>query len=151
SLRRCMLQIHQRNGRGVETAKTSTLGVRMFLRFLIATGQCRVGLDRALPTVAHWRLASLPRYLPAAAIERLIAACDTTTPIGRRDHAIVLLLARLALRADDIVQLRLQDIDWSGAWIVICGKGRLQTRLPLTQEVGQAIVAYLLDGRPVTG
>jgi site-specific recombinase XerD len=150
SLRRCMLQIHQRNGRGVEAAKTSTLGVRMFLRFLIATAQCRVGLDRAIPTVAHWRLASLPRYLPAVAIERLIAACDTTTPIGRRDRAIVLLLARLALRADDIVQLRLEDIDWGGAWIHICGKGRLQTRLPLTQEVGEAIAAYLLDGRPVT-
>jgi integrase/recombinase XerD len=68
----------------------------------------------------------------------------------RRDRAIVLLLARLALRADDIVQLRLEDIDWGGAWIHICGKGRLQTRLPLTQEVGEAIAAYLLDGRPVT-
>ena len=150
SLRRCVLQISQRNGRGVETAKTSTKGVRMFLRFLIATGQCRVGLDRAIPTVAHWRLASLPRHLPAAAIERLIGVCDPTTPIGRRDHAIVLLLTRLALRADDIVQLRLGDIDWEGAWIHICGKGRRQTRLPLTQEVGDAIAAYLLDGRPVT-
>ena len=150
SLRRCMLQMNLRNGRGVDTAKTSTLGIRMFLRFLIATGRCRVGLDRAIPTVAHWRLASLPRYMPAAAIERLIAACDTTTPIGRRDRAIMLLLARLALRADDIVQLRLEDIDWGGAWIHICGKGRLQTRLPLTQEVGEAIAAYLLDGRPVT-
>jgi integrase/recombinase XerD len=149
-LRRCVLQISRRNGRGVETAKTATLGVRMFLRSLIATGQCRVGLDRAIPTVAHWRLASLPRHLPAAAIEHLIGACDTTTPIGRRDRAIVLLLTRLALRADDIVQLRLGDIDWEGAWISICGKGRRQTRLPLTQEVGDAIAAYLLDGRPVT-
>lgn len=150
SLRRCVLQISQRNGRGVETAKTATLGVRMFLRFLIATGQCRVGLDRAIPTVAHWHLASLPRHLPAAAIERLIGVCDTTTPIGRRDRAIVLLLTRLALRADDIVQLHLGDIDWEGAWIRICGKGRRQTRLPPTQEVGDAIAAYLLDGRPVT-
>lgn len=150
TLRRCLLQISQRNGRGVETAKTATKGVRMFLRFLIATGQCRVGLDRAIPAVAHWRLASLPRYLPGAAIERLIAACDTTTPIGRRDRAIVLLLARLALRADDIVQLRLEDIDWDGAWIQVFGKGRLQTRLPLTKEVGEAVAAYLLDGRPMT-
>ncbi len=150
SLRQCVRQISQRNGRGVETAKTATKGIRMFLRFLIASGQCSVGLDRAIPTVAHWRLASLPRYLPAAAIERLIAACDAATPIGRRNRAIVLLLARLALRADDIVQLRLGDIDWDNAWIHVCGKGRRQTRLPLTQEVGQAIAAYVLEGRPVT-
>jgi site-specific recombinase XerD len=150
NLRQCLRQISQRNGRGVESVKTATLGIRMFLRFLITTGQCRVGLDRAIPTVANWRLSSLPRYLPAAAIERLIAACHTSTPIGRRDRAIVLLLARLALRADDIVQLRLGDIDWEGAWIHVCGKGRRETRLPLTQELGQAISAYLLDGRPET-
>jgi len=83
-------------------------------------------------------------------VERLIASCDHSSPVGRRDRAILLLLARLGLRAGDIVQLRLTDIDWRSAWIHVCGKNRRHTRLPLTQEVGQAIVAYLQEGRPQT-
>jgi len=122
----------------------------MFLRFLIAEGQCAGGLDAAIPTVAHWRLASLPRYLPAKDVERLIASCDRASAVGRRDRAILLLLARLGLRAGDIAHLRLSDIDWKGASIQVCGKGRRQARLPLSQEVGQAIVAYLKKGRPRT-
>jgi site-specific recombinase XerD len=122
----------------------------MFLRFLIAEGQCAVGLDAAIPTVAHWRLASLPRYLPPKDVERLIASCDRASAGGRRDRAILLLLARLGLRAGDIVHLRLSDIDWKDASIQVCGKGRRHTRLPLSDEVGQAIVAYLKKGRPRT-
>src|SRR5580700_7031249 len=122
----------------------------MFLRFLIAGGQCAVGLDAAIPTVAHWRLASLPRYLPPKDVERLIASCDRASAVGRRNRAILLLLARLGLRAGDIVHLRLSDIDWKGASIQVCGKSRRHTRLPLTQEVGQAIAAYLQKGRPRT-
>jgi site-specific recombinase XerD len=120
----------------------------MFLRFLIAEGQCTVGLDAAIPTVAHWRLASLPRHLSPKDVERLIASCDRASDVGRRDRAILLLLARLGLRAGDIVHLRLSDIDWKDASIQVCGKGHRQTQLPLTQEVGQAIVAYLKKGRP---
>jgi site-specific recombinase XerD len=122
----------------------------MFLRFLIAEGQCAVGLDAAIPTAAHWRLASLPRYLPPKDVERLIASCDRGSAVGRRDRAILLLLARLGLRAGDIANLRVSDIDWEGASIQVCGKGRCHTRLPLSQEVGQAIVAYLKNGRPQT-
>ena len=122
----------------------------MFLRFLIAEGHCAVGLDAAIPTLAHWRLATLPRYLQPEEVERVIASCDRSSPVGRRDRAILLLLARLGLRAGDIVHLRLNDIDWKKAWIQVCGKGRRQTRLPLTQEMGQAIVAYLQNGRPRT-
>jgi len=122
----------------------------MFLRFLIAEGQCAVGLDAAIPTLAHWRMASLPRYLPQEDVEHLIASCDRASAVGRRDRAILLLLARLGLRAGDIVHLRLSDIDWKGASIQVCGKGRRPTRLPLTQEVGRAIVAYLKKGRPRT-
>jgi site-specific recombinase XerD len=122
----------------------------MFLRFLIAEGRCAPGLDAAIPVLAHWRLAALPRYLPPEEVERLIASCDPASPVGRRDRAILLLLARLGLRAGDIVQLRLPDIDWKGAWIHVCGKGRRHTRLPLTHEVGQALVAYLKEGRPRT-
>jgi integrase/recombinase XerD len=93
---------------------------------------------------------SLPRYLQPDDVERLIASCDSASLIGRRDRAILLLLARLGLRAGDIVQLRLHDIDWKGAWIHVCGKGRRDTRLPLTNEVGQALAAYLTEARPRT-
>ncbi len=135
---------------GWATAKKCTTALRMFLRFLIVEGQCAAGLDAAIPVLAHWRLSSLPRYLQAEEVERLIASCDPASPVGRRDRAILLLLARLGLRAGDIVQIRLSDIDWKGAWIHVCGKGRRHTRLPLTQEVGQAVAAYLQDGRPGT-
>lgn len=90
----------------------------------------------------------MPRYLQPDEIERIIVSCDPAAQVGKRDRAILLLLARLGLRAGDIVQLRLGDIDWNGAWIQVSGKGRSQTRLPLTQEIGDAIVAYLEDGRP---
>ncbi len=135
---------------GWGTTKNCTTVLRMFLRFLIAEGQCAVGLDAAIPTVAHWRLASLPRCLPPKDVEHLIASCDRASAVGRRDRAILLLLARLGLRAGDIVRLRLSDIDWKDASIQVCGKGRRHARLPLTQEVGQAIVAYLKKGRPRT-
>lgn len=146
SLRRFVLE----NGRasGWAAAKTCTTALRVFVRFLIADGQCAVGLDAAIPTLAHWRLAALPRYLPPDDVERVIDSCDRTSPVGRRNRAMLLLLARLGLRAGDIMQLRLSDVDWQGAWIHVCGKGRRATRLPLTQEVGDAIVAYLQDGRP---
>jgi integrase/recombinase XerD len=135
---------------GWGAVKNCAKALRMFLRFLIAEGQCAVGLDAAIPTLAHWRLASLPCYLPPEDIERLIASCDRDSAVGRRDRAILLLLARLGLRAGDIAHLRLSDIEWKGASIQVCGKGRRPTRLPLTQEVGQAIVAYLKKGRPRT-
>lgn len=90
---------------------------------------------------------SLPRYLPPEDVERLIACCDPASHVGKRDRAILLLLARLGLRAGDIVQMRLKDIDWNGAWIHVSGKSRRQTRLPLTQEIGQAIASYIQEGR----
>jgi site-specific recombinase XerD len=120
----------------------------MFVRFLIADGQCAVGLDAAIPTLAHWRLAALPRYLAPDEVERVIDSCDRSSPVGRRNRAMLLLLARLGLRAGDIRQLRLGDIDWRGGSIHVCGKSRRLTRLPLTQEVGDALVAYVQDGRP---
>ena len=133
---------------GWTKAQQCTTALRMFLRFLIARGDCAVGLEAAIPTLAHWRLATLPRYLRPEEVERVIASCDRSSPVGRRDRAILLLLARLGLRASDIVHLRLTDIDWKNASIQVCGKGRRQTRLPLTQEMGQAIVDYLQNGRP---
>jgi len=148
SLRQFVLEKSQKSGWAA--AKTCTTAIRMFVRFLIAEGKCAVGLDAAIPVLAHWRLSSLPRYLQPEQVERIIASCDLNTPVGRRNRAILLLLARLGLRAGDVVKLRLGDIDWQGAWLYATGKGRRQTRLPLTQEVGYAIVNYLQDGRPQT-
>ena len=145
-LRDFVMETHRSSGWG--KAKKCTTALRMFLRFLIAKGDCIVGLEEAIPTVAHWRLANLPRYLPPEEVEHVIASCGRLSPVGRRDRAILLLLARLGLRAGDVVHLRLSDIDWKNASIQVCGKSRRQTRLPLTQEIGQAIVDYLRDGRP---
>jgi len=146
SLRQFVLS--QSQGTGWATAKRCTTALRMFLRFLIAEGRCRAALLGAIPVLAHWRLSSLPRYLAPEAVECLIGSCDLSSPVGKRDRAILLLLARLGLRAGDIVQLRLHDIDWPGAWIHVSGKSRRPTRLPLTQEVGEAIISYLQEGRP---
>jgi integrase/recombinase XerD len=140
--------LNQSRHTGWTVAKRCTTALRMFLRFLIAEGRCRAGLLGAIPTLAHGRLSSLPRYLPPEAVERVIDSCDVSSPVGKRDRAILLLLARLGLRAGDIVQMRLQDIDWKGASIHVSGKNRRQTRLPLTQEVGDAIVSYVQKGRP---
>jgi site-specific recombinase XerD len=147
-LRKFVLERSQQSGWGV--AKRCTTAVRMFLRFLIADGKCAVGLDASIPALAHWRLSSLPRYLQPDEVERVITSCDPATPIGRRDRAILLLLARLGLRAGDIVRLRLGDLDWKEAAIHVSGKGRRETLLPLTQEIGDAIVTYIQDGRPQT-
>lgn len=135
---------------GWAAAKWCTTALRMFLRFLIAEGKCAAGLDGAVPVLAHWRLASLPRYLQEDEVEHLIASCDPASPVGKRDRAIMFLLARLGLRAGDISQLRLSDIDWKEAWIHFSGKGRSDTRLPLTHELGCALVDYLEHGRPRT-
>lgn len=146
SLRQFVLEMHRQSG--LEVAKACTTALRMFLRFLICEGRCAPGLDGAIPALARWRLSALPRYLSSEDVERVIASCNPSTPVGRRDHAILLLLARLGLRAGDIVGLRLGDIDWREATIRVCGKGRRETRLPLTQEVGDAVVDYLKAGRP---
>jgi site-specific recombinase XerD len=135
---------------GWSATKNRTTALRMFLRYLAAEGRCASGLEGAIPVVAHWRLSSLPRYLSDQDVERLIASCDRASPVGKRDRAILLLLARLGLRAGDIVQMRLHDIDWKGAWIRVSGKGRRETRLPLSHDVGEALVTYLTRGRPQT-
>jgi integrase/recombinase XerD len=133
---------------GWAATKQCTTGLRMFVRFLIAEGKCSANLDAAVPAVAHWRLSSLPRYLQADEVERVIESCDSTTSVGKRNRAILLLLARLALRAGDVYKLRLDDIDWKRASILVSGKSKRETRLPLTQEVGEAIADYLQHGRP---
>jgi site-specific recombinase XerD len=129
----------------VPHAKKATFGaVRMFLRFLAATGRSASGLEAAVPAIAQWRLSSLPRYLPAEDVERVVA----TAPHGSRERAVLLLLARLGLRRGDVVALRLGDLDWKQGTIRVAGKSGRESRLPLPQEVGGAILAYLRH-RPV--
>jgi integrase len=135
-------------GGGPAQAKTILSSLRVYLRFLAASGQCRPGLDRALPPLPQWRLSSLPRYLDAPAVDRLLAACDLRQAHGVRDRAILLLLVRLGLRAGDIVARRWDDIDWREATLRVCGKGRQQVHWPLPQEAGDALLAYLQHARP---
>ena len=146
ALRSFVTERASRHGQG--RAKAVVTAVRMFLRFLAAHGICDPCLVEAIPTFAAWRLASLPAYLSAEDVERLVGAPDATTPVGRRDKAIMLLLARLGLRAGDVSGLRLDDIDWRGGQLHVAGKGRRPGRLPLPQEVGDAILDYLAAGRP---
>jgi integrase len=117
--------------------------MRAFLRYLAFRGDARADLGLAVPAVAHWRLASLPHHLTADELMRVLAACDGDQPARVRDRAIVLLLVRLGLRAGDVTQLRLTDLDWEPGTIQVTGKGRYQVRLPLPQEVGDAVLRYL--------
>jgi len=133
---------------GIARAKTVVTAVRMFLRFLIAVDRCHPSLDQALPTIAHWRLSSLPRYLPPEAVERVLRSCDVTTAIGCRDRAVLLLLARLGLRAGDVAALQWGDIDWHDGTLCVAGKNRRHTRLPLPQEVGDALLDYATHQQP---
>jgi len=125
-----------------------TTVVRGFLRWLVMQGRCATDLTEAVPKVPTWRLARLPRYLPADDVERILAACDRPSAVARRDRAMVLLLARLGLRASDVVGLRLGDIEWPQGRLRVVGKGRRETRLPLPQAVGDAILGYLEIERP---
>ena len=121
---------------------------RMYLRFLSMQGHCEASLADAVPTVVQQKFSTLPRHLPQDDIEHIIATCDRKTPIGMRDYAILLLLARLALRAGDVANLRLKDIDWDEAVIRVSGKSRRETALPLPQDVGNAIIDYIRHARP---
>ena len=124
--------------------------LRGYLRFLIARGECKPWLDQAVPVFAHWQLSSLPRYLSDSDIERVIAACETGTPHGIRDKAIILLLARLGLRGGDILTMRLCDIEWAQGSLRVRGKGRREVRLPLPQDAGDALLSYFDQVRPLS-
>jgi len=136
---------------GAGTAEKLTTGLRAFLRYLSARGLCQADLDQAVPTFASWRLARLPRYLTTEQVDSLVAACDGSSPGRRRDRAIVLLLARLGLRAGDVAGLRIADIEWEAGTLRVSGKGRYQVRLPLPQDVGDAILDYLACRPPTRG
>ena len=125
------------------SAEKLVTSLRAFLRYLSVHENCQPGLDRAIPTVASWRLASLPRCLTATQVQRVLDSCDGDSDRAIRDRAIVLLLARLGLRAGDVAGLRLSDIDWQNGTVLVAGKARYEVSLPLPQEVGDAILKYL--------
>lgn len=137
--------------RSKETPGSASLLVtimRSYIRFLVVRGECRPALLHAVPSVQRYRLSTLPRHVDPATIERIIAACPTDRPVEVRDKAIILLLARLGLRAADIQNMRLDDIDWRSGHLTVKGKTRRPDRLPLPQDVGDAILAYLAAARP---
>ena len=122
--------------------------LRSFLRYLRHCGAIATDLAGCVPTVPNWSLSTLPRFLPAAMMERMLERCDRKTSVGRRNHAILLLLARLGVRAGEVVGLSLDDIDWSTGQITIRGKGGKSAQLPLAADVGAALAAYLRHDRP---
>jgi site-specific recombinase XerD len=141
--------LQQAQGWSHSKAESAVSAVRMFVRFLLAHQECSAGLEHAIPRVAGWGQAALPRYLSPEAVAQVLAACDPSTPLGARDHAVLLLLARLGLRAGDVAGLRLADLDWAEGRLRVTGKARRETWLPLPQDVGEAILHYLHTARPV--
>ena len=122
--------------------------LRCFLRFLYQRGDIPTNLAACVPRVATWSLASVPKHLPAEQVERLLEKCDPDSPTGQRDYTILLLLARLGLRAGEVVDMTLDDIDWEAGELNIKGKGGRQDRLPIPEDVGQALARYLQKARP---
>lgn len=131
------------------SAKDTVTALRSFLRFARYRDYIQTDLATAVPSVAGWSMASIPRAMPADCVRRLLDESKTwRSPAGLRNRAILLLLARLGLRAREIVCLELGDIDWSEGCLSVHGKGRQERPLPLPHDVGQAIASYLKDGRP---
>jgi site-specific recombinase XerD len=141
-VRRCAPQLHRKR------AKLLTTGLRSFLRYARLRGQIRTDLVAAVPTVANWSMPAIPRAIGSDQVRRLLSQFDRHTAIGRRDYAILLLLARLGLRASEIVLLELEDIDWRNGSLSVRGKRGARTQVPLPKEAGAAIAAYLRNGRP---
>ena len=133
---------------GRRACQHTTTALRSFLRFLLMKGHLEINLASAVPKVAGWRLSELPRYLEPAQVEKILKVCDRRTGVGKRNYAILLLLARLGLRAGEVVKLTLDDINWSAGEVCIRGKGSRIDRLPLLQDVGAAIADYLQRARP---
>jgi integrase/recombinase XerD len=127
--------------------KTPPTHLRNFFRFLFYSGRTEVNLAPSVPRVAQRHSSNLPRYLSLDQVERLLAALKKDTPIGRRNYAMVLLLARLAMRAQEVVAIQIDDIDWRAGEILVRGKGKHRDRLPLPQDVGEAIADYVRRDR----
>lgn len=140
-----LAQAHRLAPKSVQLMVTA---LRSFLRFLYQHGQIAADLMGVVPTVADWRLAQVPKYLQPEQVELLLKSCDQRTAVGQRDYSILLLLARLGLRAGEVVHLRLKDFDWTEGLVTVCGKGERWRQLPLPVDVGEAVASYLRRERP---
>ena len=129
-------------------AKLLVTALRSFLRYLLHQGEISIDLARCVPPVAIWSLSTLPKFLPAGAVQQVLSHCERNTAGGKRNYAVLLMLARLGLRACEIVALNLEDIDWDNGRITIRCKGGRWAQLPLPADVGEAIALYLHSGRP---
>lgn len=129
-------------------AKLLVTALRNFFRYLRHRGDIETDLAGCVPSVAYWSLSTLPKSLPRGSVERILKCCDRSTSQGRRDYAILMLLARLGLRSSEITGLNLEDMDWEIGQITILGKGGRWSKLPLPADVGQAVVDYLRHDRP---
>jgi len=142
-VRRCPQQ-------GQSAAKLTVTALRSLLGFLHVDGTIVQSLAAAVPSVAGRRLSGLPKGLDPDQVRRLLASCDSRTPNGCRDLAVLTILVRLGLRADEVARLALDDIDWRAGEIIVHGKANCTDRLPLPTDVGEAVVAYLRCGRPAS-
>ena len=130
-------------GRSIASAQQLVTGLRSLLRYLHVTGEIELPLRWAVPGVADRRGLSLPRGLEPAAVLKLLASCDRRTLVGRRNYAVLLLMARLGLRAGEVAAMQLEDLDWRAGELLVRGKGDRHERLPLPVNVGEALVSYL--------
>lgn len=140
--------LHDSSNRGRRSAQLMASVLRSFLGFLLQQDRIRIDLAGAVPAVAGGRLSELPRFLEAEQVEELLRSCDRRTRTGKRDYVILLLLARLGLRASEVAQLTLDDINWHAGELLIRGKGTRVDRLPLPQDIGESLASYLQRGRP---
>lgn len=129
-------------------ASTVVTALRSFLRHLLSRGAIDTDLAACVPTIATWSLSTVPKFLPAEQIQRVVDACDRDTALGKRDYALLLLLARLGLRAGEVVTLTLDDLDWDAGVITVRGKRKRMAHMPLPSDVGTAMVDYIRHARP---
>jgi site-specific recombinase XerD len=133
---------------GATTARIMCSRLRVFLRYLHCEGFIGADLTWALPSIRRTRNERLPSFMPVEEVQRVLNGCDRSSAVGRRDYAILMLLARLGLRACEVARLRLDDFDWREGQFTVRGKGRKTATMPLPADVGAAIASYLQHGRP---
>jgi integrase/recombinase XerD len=136
--------------RSPQATKLLITALRSFLAYARYRGYITMDLAVAVPTVANWSMAPIPRSISPGHAQRLLAHCTRESAVGRRDYAILLLLARLGLRANEVAFLELEDINWEAGCLRVRGKGGYHSTLPLPTDVGEAIAAYLQVGRPAS-
>jgi integrase/recombinase XerD len=133
---------------GAPQAQNVATGLRSFLRYVRYRGDTNLDLAVVVPRVAGWSMTSIPKAISPEDARRVLASCDRRRAVGRRDYAMLMLLARLGLRAGEVASLTLDDIDWDDGTLTVHGKGAQQSPLPLLVPIGEAIAAYLKRGRP---